>query len=1005
MQHVDQRRVIIHPVAPGDTLQGLGLYYGIQISVLKKSNKLWTNDSIHSRKFLYIPIEECSVLRQAGAKIDDEKNKVILPPRHPPSKGSSVYGVSSKDLRVRRARSKSLLSSSHAPGQTSWATLGNLQEPMQRRALTPEIPKIEDRGGKESGQHLDSPNYFDTMPSASTLPINNAYESEDPLHFSEDPSESGSPLTVLSHSRLSEPATPLTSVGTKNTLSSVLGKSKAAPPVPSSAMTTTTLLTGSASSPLSPKRMSMTSLSPTIKSKGSSGSSSSKGKQRQHGRRGGSSSGGGASSDMSSSSPSVAVPFSEDLPATLMVHPSMTHEALAQRFKHMESASKENRSHASGSGIGGSSSASGARQQELRTNPVHNLHQVVDIRPPHIHRPSYSATRKDSVDSSSEVAPVPPMTHDTRVQPQLSSGLTEVDTGEAQPPKVETLPCGEQTLGSTGDTTSGTLAPPRTLPEESVTDSNDVAPDVSEKVAAATSLPEDAFIIYGHHEYIYRNQDQSSDEASFASDHEEYSTDGGEVSSLSENDDEVGDHEIGHGRRRRQREQEVVTIPAGRLSFFPSAEHSKRLETPEPILRLQNNSTTGEDGDGYFPPYGSISGRSKSSSSSSGPSSRSSTHSTASSLSGYLPNLPAFFSSLSKATGSAGNAGSSSGSSGSQPSRQYKGGSTRQRTALDANTFKAPTKTEAQAPVGSTARARPATMYVPHTQNQHHHVRGIPVKPTTKRTSSSQWSSFMSDTFVDDILGAVRSRLQIARRLYLGNTSVVGAIMGGDAYSRLYLGMSAKRRSIGGLETESIELDLSATSHRYSRDDTLSDAAPTVMAQLPQRRQEPSRTLSSNYNNEPPQQKQHGQREVVEEEKCHQRETSGASSIFENDDEDGSTSRVSKRRSGSNHLRYHSQGSLKRRSLRTSNPVNYPALAALVNDMDAEQKKNKKQQQQQQQSNGVEKECVSSSGATMTTTTTAATLIGEKEAIESGKEQPSSPIFDPLASTLAVSTR
>src|SRR5436853_7910914 len=41
-----------------------------QISALKKSNKLWTNDSIHLRKFLYVPIDQCSI-------IDDEAKVVV----------------------------------------------------------------------------------------------------------------------------------------------------------------------------------------------------------------------------------------------------------------------------------------------------------------------------------------------------------------------------------------------------------------------------------------------------------------------------------------------------------------------------------------------------------------------------------------------------------------------------------------------------------------------------------------------------------------------------------------------------------------------------------------------------------------------------------------------------------------------------------------------------------------------------------------------------------------
>ncbi|OZJ03854.1 hypothetical protein BZG36_03672 [Bifiguratus adelaidae] len=53
--------VIVHRIKPTDTIAGVSLYYGVEITKLKKVNKLWSNDSIHVRKELYIPLE-CSSL-------------------------------------------------------------------------------------------------------------------------------------------------------------------------------------------------------------------------------------------------------------------------------------------------------------------------------------------------------------------------------------------------------------------------------------------------------------------------------------------------------------------------------------------------------------------------------------------------------------------------------------------------------------------------------------------------------------------------------------------------------------------------------------------------------------------------------------------------------------------------------------------------------------------------------------------------------------------------------
>lgn len=52
-------RVLIHPVAPTDTLPSLALHYGADIQVLRKSNKLWPGDPVQIRKVIYIPVDSC----------------------------------------------------------------------------------------------------------------------------------------------------------------------------------------------------------------------------------------------------------------------------------------------------------------------------------------------------------------------------------------------------------------------------------------------------------------------------------------------------------------------------------------------------------------------------------------------------------------------------------------------------------------------------------------------------------------------------------------------------------------------------------------------------------------------------------------------------------------------------------------------------------------------------------------------------------------------------------
>ncbi|XP_037355630.1 lysM and putative peptidoglycan-binding domain-containing protein 1 [Talpa occidentalis] len=51
-----RERRLEHQLAPGDTLAGLALKYGVTMEQIKRANRLYTNDSIFLKKTLYIPI-------------------------------------------------------------------------------------------------------------------------------------------------------------------------------------------------------------------------------------------------------------------------------------------------------------------------------------------------------------------------------------------------------------------------------------------------------------------------------------------------------------------------------------------------------------------------------------------------------------------------------------------------------------------------------------------------------------------------------------------------------------------------------------------------------------------------------------------------------------------------------------------------------------------------------------------------------------------------------------
>ncbi|XP_066124054.1 lysM and putative peptidoglycan-binding domain-containing protein 1 [Saccopteryx bilineata] len=51
-----RERRLEHQLAPGDTLAGLALKYGVTMEQIKRANRLYTNDSIFLKKTLYIPV-------------------------------------------------------------------------------------------------------------------------------------------------------------------------------------------------------------------------------------------------------------------------------------------------------------------------------------------------------------------------------------------------------------------------------------------------------------------------------------------------------------------------------------------------------------------------------------------------------------------------------------------------------------------------------------------------------------------------------------------------------------------------------------------------------------------------------------------------------------------------------------------------------------------------------------------------------------------------------------
>ncbi|KAF8932683.1 hypothetical protein BGZ58_006878, partial [Dissophora ornata] len=601
-----QKRVIIHQVAPTDTLAGIALYYGIQVPILKKSNKLWTNDSIHTRKYLYIPFEECTVTQQEGVMVDENSHTVVLPQRvqhqqHHSRSGSTLgpgqasnFTTSRSSIYDTSGTNNSSLPNSNHNGYSHHQT-NNLQA-INESSLEPGSRSRSRSGTASSSALRMSPPPISAV-AAGMLPLSS--------------SSAFSAAVAASQSTISSPR-----VGNWTD-----SKSLVAPPVNSPTMTTTTLKSDNSlgTTPLLSRRTA---------------------------------SGGGNSTTTAAGSAA----FSENLPNTVVVSPSMTHEALAARFKEMDLVSSEQRK-------------SSSQQQELRTNPIHHRHRATDLRQyanmqqyqqkqrlldPESSNPSSNAgSRRGSVDIG---------THDAT----LMNGI------------------------------GGHIENSVSIEEEDR--------DQSE------------FVEFGHHQYIY-----GADELGHGS-----------------RDGSVGglDHQRdGSGETTTLRRQELVTVPAAMLSFFPSPEYSKKLETPQSISRIQHQ-------------------------------------------------IESHHSSLSSA--------SSSSFRDATQDRKGMGTKSKGRAVLGEQTFLPPSpdsSTKKQLSLSTTRSTKSSQQRRTPSSSSIGHSPTSPTSPTSKAAysktvrvnqqhySPQKWS-IMGESLVDDLLGAVRGPLQIARRMYNFTTLGLGSAMG-----------------------------------------------------------------------------------------------------------------------------------------------------------------------------------------------------------------------------------
>ena len=522
--------------------------------------------------------------------------------------------------------------------------------------------------------------------------------------------------------------------------------------------------------------------------------------------------------------------FSEDLPNTVVVSPSMTHEALAARFKEMELVSSEQHQRKTLS-----------TEQELRTNPIHHRHRTTDLR-------QYAHLQQHQQKQLQQ-------------QQQLDSGRNSIASSAAGSRRTSVdLGSSEDAMSSAGGLLSrrgssfgqheqgslGTLGDNSAIEEESE--------DMGTK--------DEEFITFGHQQHIYESDDMRP---------------GGQSEHRSQPSEryEAGDPEW------TQRRQEVVTVPAGLLSFFPSPEHSKKLETPQSISKLQNRM------DSYH--TGSLS--------------------------------------------SSSTTGSSSSPRGTFQDRQGESASrSKGRAALSGDTFQAPTSTTftsappsssstpTTTPTGTTAPTRPSTANnTPSNTVRVHH----------QPYNSQNWS-LMGETLVDDLLGAVRSKLAIARRMYDFTTFGFGTLGGGGGggYSKDSNDPPdiLRRTSSRGSRSRSYRnKEYRNSGSAIELDQAIAGSMTTKVVKTTIIHRMPSSTTVAASNGLDSSEGHASPRSV-------RRKPSAGSSGGGGGHGRGASSGSTTSVGGSG------GGSTRKRSLRSSNPINHPALMALVSELDKDKK-------------------------------------------------------------------
>ncbi|XP_004389612.1 lysM and putative peptidoglycan-binding domain-containing protein 1 [Trichechus manatus latirostris] len=156
-----RERRLEHELAPGDTLAGLALKYGVTMEQIKRANRLYTNDSIFLKKTLYIPI--LTEPRDLFNGLDSEDEEEVQPSKD----GVRPHSAERKkpERGSRRANGEMLPTSGQEPSTpihdlsaSDFLKKLDSQISLSKKAAAQKLKKGESRvSGEDAGPHLSSP--------------------------------------------------------------------------------------------------------------------------------------------------------------------------------------------------------------------------------------------------------------------------------------------------------------------------------------------------------------------------------------------------------------------------------------------------------------------------------------------------------------------------------------------------------------------------------------------------------------------------------------------------------------------------------------------------------------------------------------------------------------------------------------------------------------------------------------------------------------------------------